>query len=118
MEPYAEVVQPLRLSMRSRQPIRRLDPTFIGQTHGESMMTQISSITHPDKYIDRDMIIMHACITQVSMKRGLRKYNLDGERAVIKEIQKLHLREKFHPIHHKQLSGDEMKQVLESHLFL
>ena len=41
-----------------------------------------------------------------------------GRKAVTKELSQLHLRDTFQPVHPKNLSSEEKKSALESHLFL
>ena len=57
-------------------------------------------------------------LTQLSLKAGLKKWKECGETAVSKEVEQLHNRESFNPVHMKDLTPEQRKQVLESHLFL
>ena len=52
------------------------------------------------------------------MKAGLKKWKERGETAVSKELEQLHNCESFSPVHLKDLTPEQRKQILESHLFL
>jgi hypothetical protein len=52
------------------------------------------------------------------MKAGMKEFKERGEDAVSKELSQLHFRDTFEPIHPKDLSDEQRKEVLESHLFL
>ena len=57
-------------------------------------------------------------LTQVSLKQGLFLFKDAGMKAVCDEMQQLHHRGTFTPIRHTSLSPIQMRQVLETHLFL
>jgi hypothetical protein len=63
-------------------------------------------------------IVAFACVTQLSMKAGLKRFREEGEEGVSKELSQLHLRETFEPVDSLQLSRDERDSAMESHLFL
>jgi hypothetical protein len=52
------------------------------------------------------------------MKAGMKQFKQRGEDAVSKELSQLHFRDTFEPINPKDLTNEERKEVLESHLFL
>jgi hypothetical protein len=57
-------------------------------------------------------------MVQYSMKAGMKQFKQRGEDAVSKELSQLHFRDTFEPLNPKDLTNEERKEVLESHLFL
>jgi len=102
-----QVVDPIPLcrSTRNRNPIRRLDPTLVGQTHHDRMFAQLG---HPDG--------VETAFMQLSLKCGLSTYGNRGIDAVNNELSQLHHRVTFMPIHLDKLV--EKKKIMESHMFL
>ena len=64
-----------------------------------------------------DAILQYA-FTQYSLKEGLRKFPDETRAAVAAEMQQLHDRETFTPVHKYQLTRQELKEALESLIFL
>ena len=89
---------PRRSSMASK-PTTFLTPSFKGKTY------------------DYSNLQFH-CMTQLSMKRGLKMWGHKGESAVFSELQQLHLRNVFKPVSPRTLTLLDKKKALESHLFL
>lgn len=73
--------------------------------------------TKEDVEPDWDLVTF-ACMTQLSMKAGLKKHRETGEAAASKELNQLHLREVFQPVDWVQLSKEERQSVMESHMFV
>ena len=104
---------PPRRSSRVPKPVSRLEPTMAGKYHGE---TTAATLGTDD--IEVDPIIFGHILTQLSLKRGLATWKERGEEAVSKELSQLHFRDTFEPVDPATLSKDDMKRVIESHLFL
>ena len=68
-----------RRSTRTSKPTTFLTPSFKGKTYDYSNLQ-----SH--------------CMTQLSMKRGLKMWGHKGESAVFSELQQLHLRNVFRPV--------------------
>ena len=96
---YTPPEPPPRRSTRTRSQVSRLDPSSKGQSY------------------DVANLQFH-CMTQLSMRRGLKIWGNRGEDAVFSELQQLHLRNVFTPVVPESLSPMEKKKALESHLFL
>jgi hypothetical protein len=102
---------PLRRSTRNRNPVQRLDPRLTGQRHAEVTlpMVRLNPDTEPDW-----ALVTFICITQLSMKAGLKRFSKKGEAALSKKLNQLHLLETFEPVDSMQLSSKERKKVMES----
>jgi hypothetical protein len=59
-----------------------------------------------------------AIMTQLSMKAGIQQWGKAARDACNAEIYQLHMRETFEPLAWEDLSTEQKKQTLESHLFL
>jgi hypothetical protein len=108
-----------RRSMRTRTQPQRLIPSH----HGKSYDTTAGVTTHliyPEAHIDPNYtLVAHIVMVQCSMKAGMKQLKQRGEDAVSKEFSQLHFfRDTFEPINPKDLTNEEHKEVLESHLFL
>ena len=108
-----------RRSERLRRPVERLDPTMSGQRHHDFTMLQ-EHVTHPDTHLDhmKCHVIMNTCCQQYSMNSGLKLFGDVSRQVISKELEQLHLRKSFTPVHYHTLGKLDRKQILESHLFL
>jgi hypothetical protein len=86
-----------------------------GQRHADVTLPTISDVD--DVEPDWDLVTF-VCISQLSMKAGLKKFGKQGEEAATKELSQLHLRYTFESIDPKKLSPKESKRIMESHMFL
>ena len=59
-----------------------------------------------------------AIMTQLSLKAGLREWGKRAESAVTAEMKQLHFCDTFKPVHWHELTDEQKKMVLPSHLFL
>lgn len=55
---------------------------------------------------------------QLSLKAGMNQWGDRAKKAVHLEMKQLHFKETFKPVHKDDLTKDELKCILESHLFL
>jgi hypothetical protein len=69
-------------------------------------------------YIHMHTNIVHHAITQYSLNRGLRKFQKEGEKAVEKELEQLHMKETFAQVNEGDLTARQKKSALESLMFL
>jgi hypothetical protein len=56
--------------------------------------------------------VVHHAMTQYSLKRGLKKFKVEAEEAVSKELMQLHMKDTFEPQDIKTLTGDQKKSAL------
>ena len=57
-------------------------------------------------------------MTQISLKSGLKRWGKKGRYAINSEMKQLHTRDTFLPLHWKNISNEQKKQILKSHLLL
>jgi hypothetical protein len=62
--------------------------------------------------------VVASIMTQLSLKAGLKEWGHEALSAVKSEMQQLHFRDTFKPMHWKELSHLQRQLVLESHMFL
>jgi hypothetical protein len=91
--------------------------------HPDTMTPSIQSTYRLRSRRARDYSHMHANIvnhamTQYSLNKGLRKFQNEGEKAVEKELEKLHMKETFAPVNEGDLTARQKKSALESLMFL
>jgi len=82
-------------------------------------------VMHPDAHMmepngmypaEPDVVAM--IMTQLSLKVGLDTWGEKAKTAAVHEMKQLHYRETFKPKHWHELTTEEKKTVLESHMFL
>ena len=80
---------------------------------------------HPDTHLLFNQVLSDTApdavamiMTQLSLRAGLKQWKGKAHDAAYAEMKQLHMRHTFQPVHWKDLSEDERKEVLESHLFL
>ena len=62
--------------------------------------------------------VVAAIMTQLSLKGGLKRWGTEARDAVHSEMKQLHFRDTFQPTHYRDLSEQERKMLLESHMFI
>jgi hypothetical protein len=84
--------------------------------HPDTMTPSIQSTygLHPRRA--RDYSHMHAntvhhAMTQYSLNKGLRKFQKEGEKAVEKELEQLHMKETFAPVNEGDLTTKQIKAL-------
>ena len=82
-------------------------------------------VLHPDAHMlyleemyQAEPDVVAAIMTQLSLKVGLREWGSKAKSAVQSEMKQLHFRDTFKPMHWHELSAEQKKTVLESHMFL
>jgi hypothetical protein len=80
-------------------------------------------VLHPDAHMffqmsEEQPTVVAAIMTQLSLKAGMKAWKDKAHEAVHSEMKQLHYRDTFQPMHHHELTAEEKKTVLESHMFL
>jgi len=57
-------------------------------------------------------------MTQLSLKAALRGWGSDAKNAAFSEAKQLHWRNSFKPVHRRDLTAEQKKQILESHMMM
>jgi hypothetical protein len=80
---------------------------------------------HPDThtFFQTDMQqaapdVVAMIMTQLSLKAGLKQWGTRARKAVHSEMKQLHFRDTFKPLNRHEMTPEQNKTVLESHLFL
>ena len=71
-----------------------------------------------DKSYQHDAAVAYAFMQQLSLKAALKQWGTDAEDAGVKEVSQLHWRDTFVPKRYSNLTDEEKKKVLESHMFV
>jgi hypothetical protein len=86
--------------------------------------TVLEPTVHPDQHVYSrqappiSVQMVGAIMTQLSMKASIKQWGKAARDACKAEMYQLHMRETFEPLAWEDLSTDQKKQTLESHLFL
>jgi hypothetical protein len=73
---------PLRRSTRNRNPVMRLDPKMSGKRHAEVTLPMVDT----NQNIEPDWdIVTFICMTQMSMKAGLKRFGKQAQDGVSKD---------------------------------
>ena len=101
-------------------------PSMTGSKYAVAI-TQLEDhgLLHPDLHesfyqhaIEDQPDVVAAIMTQLSLKAGLNQWGDKAREAVHSEMKQLHMRDTFQPLHWKDISEQERKTILESHMFL
>ena len=65
-----------------------------------------------------DPDVVGAIMNQLSLKAGLKRWGKKVIDEIHSEMNQIHMRDTFLPLHCKNMSYEQKKQTLESHLFL
>ena len=57
-------------------------------------------------------MIIHCALTQMSMKRGLRKFKQKGKNTVTAELEQLHRRDAFRPVRTDNITEKQKHESL------
>jgi hypothetical protein len=102
-------------------------PSLSGSSKYAFAVTQLEQqgVLHPDSHMffQQDMYrcepdVVAAIMTQLSLKAGLKAWGKEARTAVHKEMQQLHFRDTFKPMHWYELTHTQKQSILESHMFL
>ena len=102
-------------------------PSLSGSSKYAFAVTQLETqgVLHPDAHMFFQMNmyrcepdVVAAIMTQLSLKAGLKTWGKEAKKAVHKEMQQLHFRDTFKPMHWNELNHAQKQSILESHMFL
>ena len=88
---------------------------FIILQYGEKAAAH--TVAHGSDDEIKTLLTQH-CMSQYSLKAGLRRFGKQGELAVTKELGQFHDLNVFVPVDHKTLTEDDHRQALASLIFL
>ncbi len=123
----------LRRSNRTRHEPLRLEPTLQGQSYQgapDAMTYEVNhlitqtNVNHVQVYEPSEAPILATIVHQFafaetfSLNKGLKKFGEKGENAAFQEVEQLHQRNCWKPIHPNDLSPEQRKKALESLIFL
>ena len=101
-------------------------PSFSGKKYDVALaQLKEKGVMHPDTHLLFNQTLSEtapdavaAIMTQLSLKAGLKEWKGKAHDAAYAEMKQLHMRDTFKPMRWKDLTEDQKKNVLESHLFL
>jgi hypothetical protein len=80
--------------------------------------TQLGQLFLSDDSYRHDAVVAYAFMQQLSLKSALKQWGTDAEDAGVKEVSQLHWRDTFVPRRYSDLTDEQKKKVLESHMFV
>lgn len=116
----------LRRSTRVRTQPKRYTPSMTGSRYAyAAAQLEYTGVLNPDAHMfvqedfyqsEPDVVAM--IMTQLSLKAGLKTWGDKAYAAAKAEMKQLHLRDTFKPKHWDELTEEERRSILPSHLFL
>ena len=97
-----------RYSSRNRANVERLDPSGSGQSYDKALL----------QYMCMAQIVEQQKQKQMSLNRGLTVWGNKGLQGVKAELSQVHFRNVFTPLDPSELSQEQIRNTLESHMFL
>ena len=113
-------------STRTRKLPKQHIPSMGGSRYDYAMaqLTELE-VLNPDALIfmhtdfyRTEADIVEIMMTQLSLKTGIRTWGKRARAAAYKEMNQLHQRNTFKPMHYKDLTSYQKQMLLESHMFL
>ncbi len=126
-EPALAVEQPTgpQRSTRERRTAQNYVPSMQGNRYSYAAAQIAAGVLNPDAHMfmqedfyQSDIDVAAMVLSQVSLKAALKLWGNDAKLAVEAEAKQLHWQKSFKPVHRKDLSATQLKQILESHMFL
>ena len=71
-----------------------------------------------EDFYQHDIDVVQTVMTQLSLKAALKEWGNDATKAAYSEAKQLHWRDSFKPVHRKELTVEQRKQILESHMIV
>jgi hypothetical protein len=99
-----------RRSSRARQAPKLLVPSMTGKKY-EYSATQLDDTTH-------DPRVVELILTQLTLKAAIKMWGNEAKIAAEAEMKQLHWRNTFKPIRWSDMTEEQKKTVLESHIFM
>ena len=103
---------------KSPKKVKFLDPSFDGKRYSEKTLVQSDEIDEQKCNDESIEYVTYVCMTQFSMKSGIKNLGQDSNDAIMNELKQLHMCNTFSPVDPSHLTKEQKEQVLESHLFL
>ena len=112
----------VRRSTREHKQAKQYEPSMTGKKYVFAAMalatTELGqSYLYNDSY-QNDAEVAYAFMQQLSLKAALKQWGTVAEDAGVKEVSQLHWRDTFVPRNHSNLTDEQKKKVLESHMFV
>ena len=117
-------VEPRRSTRVHRTPERYI-PSMQGNRYQYASAQIAKGVLYPDSHMfvqsdfyEHDIDVIQAVMTQLSLKAALREWGSDAKNAAFSEAKQLHWRNSFKPVHRRELTAEQLKQILESHMIM
>ena len=112
----------VRRSTRERKQVTQYKPSMTGKKYAFAAMalatTELGqSYLYDDSY-QHDAEVAYAFMQQLSLKAALKQWGTDASDAGVMELSQLHWRDTFVPRNYSNLTDEQKKKVLESHMFV
>ena len=112
----------VRRSTRENKQVKQWQPSMTGQRYVFAAMalvtTQLGQSFLSDDSYQHDAEVAYAFMQQLSLKSALKQWGTDAVDAGVKEVSQLHWRDTFVPKRSSDLTDEQKKKVLESHMFV
>ena len=112
----------VRRSTRERVQVKSYQPSMSGKKYAfaamELVTTELGLSFFNDESYQHDAKVAYAFMQQLSLKSALKQWGTDTEDAGVKEVSQLHWRDTFVPRRYSELTVEQKKKVLESHMFV
>jgi hypothetical protein len=95
---------------RVRKQVQSYVPSMKGKSYQYAATQLASKKQHPQ--------IVEMILTQLTLKAAITKWGKKATTAAESEMRQLHWRNTFKPVHYADLTSDQRKNILESHIFL
>ena len=111
-----------RRSTRERRQVKDYQPSMTGQKYAFATMalvyTPLGKSFLSEFSYQHDAQVAYAFMQQLSLKSALKQWGSDAVDAGVKEVSQLHWRKTFVPRRYSELTDEQTKKVLESHMFV
>ena len=112
----------VRRPTRERKQVKNYEPGMTGKKYAfaamELVTTELGLSFFNDESYQHDAEVAYAFMQQLSLKSALKQWGTDAEDAGVKEVSQLHWRDTFVPKSYSDLTVEQKKKVLESHMFV
>jgi hypothetical protein len=114
-----------RRSTCLHQQVKRYIPIMQGNHYQYASAQLAKGVFYPDahilvqdKFYEHDVDVVQAVMTKLSLKEAQREWGSDAKNAAFSEAKQLHWRNSFKSVHCRELTAEQRKQILESHMFV
>ena len=112
----------VRRSTRERKQVKNYEPSMSGKKYAfvamETLMTNEGLLFCNDEAYQYNAEVAYTFMQQLSLKAALKQWGTNAEDAGVKEISQLHWRDTFVSRRYSDLTHQQKKKVVESHMFL